>query len=122
LKVKGTQKDVFLKTLARKLFPYFGGHYTGLNTLVVDDSPLKHILNDARNVLLPDSWSNNYRGQSDSFLIEILLPYLRHIHYRRDILLGRGDQPRIGQRMMNEDPNNVEYIDVLKAIDNSQRL
>lgn len=119
LKVKGTQKDVFLKTLSKHLFPSFGGHYSGFNTLVVDDSPLKHILNNPGNVILPDSWSNDSRGQSDTFLIGTLLPYLRHIHSRQNILLGRREQPRIGQRMMNEDPDNIEYNEVLKALDNS---
>lgn len=122
LKVKGTQKDVFLKTLATQLFPRFNGQYSGLNTIVVDDSPLKHILNNFGNVLLPDTWVNNYRGQSDTFLGGSLLPYLWHIHSRQDILLGRNEQPRIGQRMMNEDPKSVEYNEVLEAIDRSHWL
>lgn len=119
LKVKGTQKDVFLNTLSKHLFPSFGGHYSGFNTIVVDDSPWKHILNNAGNVILPDSWSNDYRGQSDTFLIGTLLPYLRHIHLRQNILLGRRKQPPMGQRMMNEDPDSIEYKEVLKALDES---
>lgn len=122
LKVKGTQKDVFLKTLQTQLFPIFGGEFTGLNTLVIDDSPLKHILNNPGNVLLPEPWSNNFRGQSDSFLMETLLPYLRRIHTCQNILRGRSEQPSIGQRMLCEHPQSVEYHEVLQAIDKSHWL
>lgn len=119
LKVKGTEKDVFLKTLSKNLFPSFGGRYSASNTLVVDDSPMKHILNHPTNVILPDSWSSDSRGQSDAFLMGTLLPYLRHIHSRQNILLGRREQPKLGQRMVNENPHSREYIDVMKALDES---
>ena len=106
-----------MKTLSTQLFPNFGGVYTGLNTIVVDDNPLKHALNNPRNVILLDSWLKNSRGQSDNFLMDTLLPYLRHVHSRQNILLGRSEQPRIGQRMLIEDPNSIEYKEILAAID-----
>ena len=53
MKVKGKHKDIFLKTLSKGLFGRFNGKLTKENTLVIDDSPVKHILNDSGNVLLP---------------------------------------------------------------------
>ena len=55
MKVKGTHKDIFLKTLSKGLFGRFNGKFTKENTLVIDDSTVKHILNNSENVLLPVS-------------------------------------------------------------------
>jgi hypothetical protein len=45
MKVKGTKKDLFLKTIQKHLFSSFRGRYSAENTIVVDDSPVKHVLN-----------------------------------------------------------------------------
>ena len=76
MKVNGTHKDIFLKTLSKGLYGRFNGKFTKENTLVIDDSPMKHILNDLENVLLLISWSHDGAGQSDTFLIDTLLPCL----------------------------------------------
>ena len=46
MKVKGTHKDIFLKTLSKGLFTKFNGKFRKKNTIIIDDSPVKHILND----------------------------------------------------------------------------
>ena len=40
MKVKGTYKDIFLKTLSKGLFGRFNGKFTKENTLVIDNSPV----------------------------------------------------------------------------------
>ena len=57
MKEVGTQKDIFLKTLSNHLFNSFDGRYTLANTLVIDNSPSKHMLNLSENVLLLPTWS-----------------------------------------------------------------
>jgi hypothetical protein len=37
------------------LFSSFGGRYSAENTIVVDDSLVKHVLNPFENVILPKS-------------------------------------------------------------------
>ena len=73
MKIKGTYKDIFLKMLSKGLFGRFNGKFTKENTLVIDDSPVKHVLNDLENVLLQVSWSHDGAGQSNTFLIDTLL-------------------------------------------------
>ena len=57
MKEVGTQKDIFLKTLSNHLFSSSNSRYTPANTLVIDDSPIKHMLNLSENVLLLPTWS-----------------------------------------------------------------
>ena len=57
MKEVGTQKDIFLKTLSNHLFNSFDGRYTPANTLVINDSPIKHMLNLLENVVLLPTWS-----------------------------------------------------------------
>ena len=45
MKVKGTKKDLFLKIVQKHLFSSFGGRYSAKNTIVVDNSLVKHVLN-----------------------------------------------------------------------------
>ena len=52
MKVKGMHKDIFLKTLSKGLFCRFNGKFTKENTIIIDDSPVKRILNAPENVLL----------------------------------------------------------------------
>ena len=56
IKVKGTKKDLFLKTLRKHLFSTFEGRYSADNTIVVDNSPVKHRLNLSENIILPETW------------------------------------------------------------------
>ena len=50
------------------------GKFTKENTVILDDNPIKHILNDSKNVLLLVSWSHKQAGPSDTFLMDTLLP------------------------------------------------
>ena len=50
MKEVGIQKDIFLKTLMNHLFNSSDGHYTPTDTLVIDDSLIKHMLNLLENV------------------------------------------------------------------------
>ena len=70
MKVKGTHKDIFLKTLSKDLFTKFNGKFRMNNTIIIDNSPLKHILNNSENVLFPVWWSHDGAGQNDTFLID----------------------------------------------------
>lgn len=98
LKEPGTQKDIFLKTLSAHLFNGYDGIYTAENTLIIDDSPIKHMLNLPENVLLLPSWSYKVNmAEEDSTLLDKILPYLLELHsfqgslkeYRASHLLGR---------------------------------
>ena len=57
IKAKGSEKDLFLKTLRKHLFSSFGGRYSADYTIVVDDSLVKHVLNPTENVILPKTWA-----------------------------------------------------------------
>ena len=81
MKEVGTQKDIFLKTLSNHVFNSCDGRYTLANTLVIDDSPIKHMFNLSENILVFSTWS--YKGDgvvTDSVLMEELLPYLLNLH------------------------------------------
>ena len=57
MKEVGTQKDIFLNTLLNHLFSTSNNCYTSANTLVIDTSPIKHMLNLLKKVLLLPIWS-----------------------------------------------------------------
>jgi hypothetical protein len=123
LKVKGTKKDLFLKTLRKSLFESFGGRYTKDNTIIVDDSPMKHLLNEPENVILLDAWSYQEDGRKDIYLIESLLPYLRRVHDSHvDGFRSFRRAERIGRQMMREDPFDVDYNELMAAVAKSERL
>ena len=71
--VPGMQKELFLKNLDT-LFCGYRGIFNSRNTIIVDGSPLKHIMNRLENVLLPNPWSNRGNSDRDTFLLRILLP------------------------------------------------
>lgn len=53
------------------------GHWpTPGNTLLIDDSPPKSVLNPPGNVIFPDPWTGD---KSDTFLLGTLAPYLRRL-------------------------------------------
>jgi len=72
-KEPGTSKELFLKNLST-LFKGSRGNFTPENTIVVDNSPSKHIMNKSENVILPDTWSNRGNGLKDTFLLNTLHP------------------------------------------------
>ena len=74
--VLGTQKELFLKNLDT-LFCGYRGIFNSGNTIIVDDSPLKHIMNRPENVLLLNPWSNRGNGDHDTFLLRTLLPWFQ---------------------------------------------
>ena len=67
IKVKGTHKDIFLKTLSKGSFTKFNGKFTKNNTIIINNNPVKHILNDSENVLFPMSWLHDEAGKTIHF-------------------------------------------------------
>ena len=70
--VSGTQKELFLKNLDTLFLGYKGIFNLG-NTVIVDDTPLKYIMNRSQNVMLLNPWSNCGNGEQDTFLLRTLL-------------------------------------------------
>jgi hypothetical protein len=123
MKVKGTMKDLFLKSVQKHLFSSFGGRYSAKNTIVVDDSPVKHVLNPSENIILPETWTFAGAGQSDTYLMDTLLPWVLQLHMRRDQGIRTfWNLNKIGRTMMCEDPFDLDYSEILKAIEDDQRI
>lgn len=124
MKEDGTQKDIFLKTLSDHLLDRFNGQYTDANTLVIDDSPIKHMLNKSENVLLLHSWSfNDEDAEEDRVLLEYLLPYLRKISSFQDGLKAFRKCHRSGRAMFYEDrQTSAQYRNILAVIEASKSL
>ena len=121
-KVPGTDKDLFLKNLD-KLFTGHGGRFTSANTIVVDDSPNKHILNEPQNVVLPDSWSYVGAGARDHFLIDVLLPWFQRLHRSPGPgLLSFRRNDNIGRRMLCDEPDPRLYNLLMEAVRASRSL
>ncbi|CAA9589412.1 hypothetical protein AVDCRST_MAG81-4655 [uncultured Synechococcales cyanobacterium] len=123
LKVKGTEKDVFLKTLSTGLFSQYRGSFTMENTIIVDDSAYKHVLNNPENVLLADSWSPNGDSANDTFLLGVLLPWLQRLHTSADLgLRSFRLQNPLGRPSLCQDPHCGEYLELTHAIEMSRGL
>ena len=123
IKVKGIYKDIFLKTLGKGLFTKFNGKFRKKNTIIIDDSPVKHILNDSENVLFLVSWSSNGASQNDPFLMDKLLPWLRQLHPFEDVRVAARVLDKIGQPMLCDDPSSKEYyVEIKQAIDSAHML
>ena len=123
MKVKGTHKDIFLKTLSKGLFTKFNGKFRKKNTIIIDDSLVKHILNDSENVLFRVLWSSDGAGQNDSFLMDKLLPWLRQLHRFEDVRVAARVLEKIGQPMLRDDPSSREYyVEIKQAIDSAHML
>ena len=118
MKEPGTQKDIFLKTLSAHLFNSYDGIYTEANTLVIDDSPIKHMLNLPDNVLLLPSWSHKVNGaEEDSGLLCEILPYLLGLHKFRGSLKKYRSSHLFGRPMFYDDQATCAiYSEIRKAI------
>ena len=116
--VPRTQKELFLKNLDT-LFCGYRGIFNSGNTIIVDDSPLKHIMNRPENVLLPNPWPNLGNGDRDTFLLRTLLPWFQRLHLTRNEGLKsfREHGPnRIGQKMLCDERNRTEYNKVMEVV------
>lgn len=123
-KVQGTNKELFLKNLDT-LFNGSEGCFSSNNTIVVDDSPSKHILNKSENVILPESWSYKGNGHQDTFLLGILLPWIQRLHAARDqgLRAFRGNGPRrIGRKMLCDERSRREYDKLMEVVQVSSHL
>ena len=117
-KEPGTDKELFLKNL-ESLFSSSRGNFSCNNTIIVDDSLHKHIMNKPENVVLPDAWSNRGTGDKDTFLLNVLLSYFRRLHANRDVELKsfRMSGPgRIGRRMLCEERNHREFKKLMEVV------
>ena len=119
MKEVGTQKDIFLKTLLNHLFNSFDGRYTPANTLVIDDSPIKHMLNLSEDVVLLPTWSYGGDGAlTDSVLMEELLPYLLNLHRSQEGLAEFWSSHPLGRTMFYNDHQTCnQYSRIMKAIE-----
>ena len=119
MKEVGTQKDIFLKTLSNHLFNSFDNRYTLANTLVVDDSPIKHMLNLSENVILLPTWSYGRDGPiTESVLMEELLPYLLNLHRSQEGLVEYRSSHPLGRTIFNNDRETCnQYSRIMKAIE-----
>ena len=123
MKIKGTHKDIFLKMLSKGVFHIFNGKFTKDNTIIFNDSPVKHILNDSENVLLLVSWSHNGAGSSDTFLMDTLLPCLQKLQRSQYLKVVAEVHLWIRQPMLCEDHSSIkEYLEMKEAIDNAHKF
>jgi len=72
-------KDLFLKPLD-KLFGLENLIFSIENTIIVNDSPLKHVMNFSRSVLLVETWLYQRNGAIDKTLIDDLLLWIQCLH------------------------------------------
>ena len=123
MKVKDTHKDIFLKTLSKGLFTKFNEKFRKNNTIIIDNNPVKHILNDSENVLFPVSWSHDGAGQNNTFLIDTLLPWLQQLHKTQDVRVVARVLEKIGQPVFSDDPSSKEYfVEIKEAVENACML
>ena len=116
--VPGTQKELFLKNLDI-LFCGYRRIFNSKNTIIVDDSPLKHIMNKPENVLLPKPWSNGGNGNRNTFLLRTLLPWFQRLHLARyeGLKSFREHGPnRIWQKMLCNEWNRTKYNKVMEVV------
>ena len=112
------QKKLFLKNLDT-MFGGYRGIFNSRNIVIVDNSPLKHIMNRPENVLLPNPWSNRGNGDRDTFLPCTLFSWFQRLHLARyqGLKSFREHGPnRIGQKMMCNERNCTEYNKVMELV------
>ena len=123
MKEVGIKKDIFLKTLSNHLFNSYDGLHTSANTLVIDNSPIKHMLNLLENVLLFPSWSYKDNGTDrDSDLMEELLPYLLNLLQSQEDLAEYRSSHSIGRIMFyNGWETSKHCLRIIKAIEDWEK-
>jgi NLI interacting factor-like phosphatase len=117
----GTNKELYLKNMD-VLFGDSRVHLASHNTVIVDDSPRKHIMNNPENVILLDSWYNRSNGEKDSFLLDILLPWFQSLHMNRDVGLKsfrKNTKWRIGRQMLCDERGHREYDKLMEVVSGS---
>ena len=116
--VPGTQKELFLKNL-ETLFGGCRGIFNSGNTIIVNDNPLKHIMNRPENVMLSNPWLNRGNGDRDTSLLRTLLPWFQRLHLTRyqGLKSFREHGPNmIGQKMLCDEQNRIEYNKVMEVV------
>ena len=109
--------------MSKGLFTKFNGKFRKNNTIIIDDSPMKHILNDSENVLYPVSWLHDGAGQNDTFLIDTLLPWLQQLYRTQDVKVAARVLEMIGQSILSDDPSSKEYyVEIKEAVENARML
>jgi hypothetical protein len=89
LKYPKSDKSIFLKTMSAHLFLGEASRYKTNNTILIDDSPEKSILNNTKNVVFLKSWKHTVRNSaSDAYLTTELGPWLERFHKE-----GHGEVP-----------------------------
>jgi hypothetical protein len=117
-KVGGGGGQQFLKVLKSRLWDIVptlrgvpaGWWPTPLNTLLVDDSPAKSVLNPPGTVIFPLPWNGDMR---DTFLEAKLAPYIRRLVTHLDNFPGFVLSHPIGNRAL--DPRSDVYKSLLKC-------
>ena len=116
--VPRTQKELFLKNLDT----LFGGYrriFNSRNTIIVDDSPLKHIMNKPENVLLLNPWSNRGNDDWDAFLLRTLLPWFQRLYLAcyQGLKSFREHGPnKTGQKMLCNEWSRTKYNKVMEVV------
>jgi hypothetical protein len=89
LKYPKSDKSIFLKTMSAHLFLGEASRYNKNNTILIDDSPEKSILNDVGNAVFLKSWKHTVKNSaSDAYLTIDVGPWLERLHKE-----GHGEVP-----------------------------
>jgi hypothetical protein len=81
LKYHKSNKSIFLKTMSSHLFLGDASRYKENNTILIDDSPEKSILNNTGNVVFLKSWKHTVKNcSSDNYLYTELAQWLERLH------------------------------------------
>jgi len=81
LKYPRSDKSIFLKTMRSHLFLGEASRYTENNTVLIDDSPEKSILNNTGNAIFLKSWKHTTKNcSSDDYLWAEVAPWLERLH------------------------------------------
>ena len=87
LKYPKSDKSIFLKTMRSHLFLGEASRYKENNTILIDDSPEKSILNNTGNAIFLKSWKHTVKNcSSDNYLWAEVAPWLERLHRE-----GRGE-------------------------------
>ena len=117
-KEPGTDKPLLLKNLD-VLFGNSQSNFTPENTVIVDDSRRKHIMNKPENVIISETWSNRGKGDKDTFLLGVLLPWFQELHRNHETGLKsfrKAKKWKIGLKMLCEERNRREYEELMKVV------